>query len=162
MASLTVSGVGANVNADQPHAGMPLENVPANPSYSTGGAETNQPPTTSSRHRDGKIEKLSEEKEKILVTSSPSEFFMADGTTLLTEEGYLKAPEPSIGSSDLWHHAATLYPSRQYFDWYKEMTRRFLSNPSGFFDPRAVELPPEAPAGYDDVPVVAWPDVPID
>ncbi|MED6198020.1 hypothetical protein PIB30_062208 [Stylosanthes scabra] len=58
--------------------------------------------------------------------------------------------------------AAILHPSRQYFDWYKERTRRFLSNPSRFYDPRAVDLPPQAPVGFGDSPAVAWPDVPQD
>ncbi|MED6114963.1 hypothetical protein PIB30_085542 [Stylosanthes scabra] len=58
--------------------------------------------------------------------------------------------------------AAILHPSRQYFDWYKERTRRFLSNPSRFYDPRAVGLPPQAPVGYGDSPAVAWSDVPQD
>ncbi|MED6198347.1 hypothetical protein PIB30_065466 [Stylosanthes scabra] len=58
--------------------------------------------------------------------------------------------------------ATSLHPSRQYFDWYKERTRRFLCNPSRFYDPRVVDIPPQAPIGYGDSPAVAWPDVPQD
>ncbi|MED6156649.1 hypothetical protein PIB30_016386 [Stylosanthes scabra] len=58
--------------------------------------------------------------------------------------------------------AVSLDPSRQYFEWYKERIRRFLSNPSRFYDPRAVDIPPEAPVGYGDSPIVAWPDMPQD
>ncbi|MED6127092.1 hypothetical protein PIB30_084836 [Stylosanthes scabra] len=58
--------------------------------------------------------------------------------------------------------AISLHPSRQYFEWYKERTRQFLCNPSGFYDPRAVDIPPEAPVGYGDSLAVAWPDVPQD
>ncbi|MED6165167.1 hypothetical protein PIB30_096974 [Stylosanthes scabra] len=59
-----------------------------------------------------------------------------------------------------WNNS--LPSSRSYFEWYKERTRQFLSNPSRFYDPRAVDIPPEAPFGYGDSPVVAWPDVPQD
>ncbi|MED6211943.1 hypothetical protein PIB30_078410 [Stylosanthes scabra] len=58
--------------------------------------------------------------------------------------------------------AVSFHPSRQYFESYNERTRWFLSNPSSFYDPRAVDIPPEAPVGYSDSPVVAWPDVPQD
>ncbi|MED6211775.1 hypothetical protein PIB30_076789 [Stylosanthes scabra] len=58
--------------------------------------------------------------------------------------------------------ATTFYPSRQYFEWYWDRAKRFLSMPVGFHDPRDVELPPEAPDEHGSPPVVAWPDVPID
>ncbi|MED6146393.1 hypothetical protein PIB30_034121 [Stylosanthes scabra] len=56
----------------------------------------------------------------------------------------------------------SLHPSRQYFEWYKERTRQFLCNPSRFYDPRAVDIPPQAPVRYGDSLAVTWPDVPQD
>ncbi|MED6214405.1 hypothetical protein PIB30_102746 [Stylosanthes scabra] len=71
-----------------------------------------------------------------------------------------------LGRSDerrlLIDPAISLHPSRQYFEWYKERTRRFLCNPLSFYHPRLVDIPPEAAVGYGDSPVVAWLDVPQD
>ncbi|MED6178742.1 hypothetical protein PIB30_110515 [Stylosanthes scabra] len=59
------------------------------------------------------------------------------------------------------HPAMTLLPSRKYFAWYRDRTRRFLSADTAFYDPHAGEVPPDTPSEYEASPAVAWPDVPL-
>ncbi|MED6133692.1 hypothetical protein PIB30_030453 [Stylosanthes scabra] len=109
MASRTVSNVEANINADQPDAKTPLPNVSMTPSSSMDAADGSQSPTKSSCHKDGKKKKKhSEEKEKMPITPSPPEFLVANGIPPLTGDGYLKAPEPSVESSEIWRRQAPM------------------------------------------------------
>ncbi|QHO00311.1 uncharacterized protein DS421_13g405440 [Arachis hypogaea] len=56
----------------------------------------------------------------------------------------------------------TLRPSHDYYRWYCERTRRFLSAPDALHDPRGDAVPADAPAEYGRGPVVNLPPVPRD
>ncbi|XLR28114.1 hypothetical protein S83_056014 [Arachis hypogaea] len=58
--------------------------------------------------------------------------------------------------------ADTLHPSHDYYRWYCSRTKRFLSPPEAFHDPRGDDIPREAPAEYGRGPVVQLPAVPQD
>ncbi|QHO59446.1 Serine/threonine protein phosphatase 7 long form isogeny [Arachis hypogaea] len=59
-------------------------------------------------------------------------------------------------------HADTLRPSQDYYKWYSQRTRRFLSTPDALHDPRGDVVPANAPAEYGRGPVVNLPPVPRD
>ncbi|RYR01971.1 hypothetical protein Ahy_B06g080834 [Arachis hypogaea] len=58
--------------------------------------------------------------------------------------------------------ADTLRPSQDYYRWYCDRTRRFLSAPEALHDPRTDDIPPGVPAEYGRAPAVRLPDVPQD
>ncbi|RYQ82119.1 hypothetical protein Ahy_B10g100711 [Arachis hypogaea] len=58
--------------------------------------------------------------------------------------------------------ADILRPSHDYYRWYCERTRRFLSAPDALHDPRGDAVPADAPAEYGRGPVVNLPPVPRD
>ncbi|RYR29156.1 hypothetical protein Ahy_B01g053480 [Arachis hypogaea] len=58
--------------------------------------------------------------------------------------------------------ADTLRPSMDYYRWYCDRTRRFLSAPEALHDPRTDDIPPRVPVEYGRAPVVRLPDVPQD
>ncbi|QHO30248.1 uncharacterized protein DS421_8g231610 [Arachis hypogaea] len=58
--------------------------------------------------------------------------------------------------------ADTLRPSQDYYRWYCNRTRRFLSSPDAFHDPRQEVIPAGAPEEYGRGPVVNLPPVPRD
>ncbi|RYR45373.1 hypothetical protein Ahy_A07g031215 [Arachis hypogaea] len=59
-------------------------------------------------------------------------------------------------------HADTLRPSQDYYRWYCNRTRMFLSAPDAFHDPRQEVVPAGAPEEYGRGPVVNLPPVPRD
>ncbi|QHO52654.1 uncharacterized protein DS421_2g41000 [Arachis hypogaea] len=52
--------------------------------------------------------------------------------------------------------------SQDYYRWYSQRTRRFLSTPDALHDPRGDVVPADAPAEYGRGPVVNLPPVPRD
>ncbi|RYR09907.1 hypothetical protein Ahy_B05g078341 [Arachis hypogaea] len=58
--------------------------------------------------------------------------------------------------------ADTLHPSQDYYRWYCSRTKRFLSPPEAFQDPRGDDIPRGAPTEYGRGPVVLLPAVPQD
>ncbi|RYQ94234.1 hypothetical protein Ahy_B08g089112 [Arachis hypogaea] len=58
--------------------------------------------------------------------------------------------------------ADTSRPSQDYYRWYCDRTRRFLSAPDAFHDPRQEVVPAGAPEEYGRGPVVNLPPVPRD
>ncbi|QHO30032.1 uncharacterized protein DS421_8g229910 [Arachis hypogaea] len=58
--------------------------------------------------------------------------------------------------------ADTLRPSQDYYRWYSQRTRRFLSTPDALHDLRGDVVPADAPAEYSRGPVVNLPLVPRD
>ncbi|XP_020972880.1 protein MAIN-LIKE 1-like [Arachis ipaensis] len=58
--------------------------------------------------------------------------------------------------------ADTLRPSQDYYRWYSQRIRRFLSTPNALHDPRGDVVPADAPAEYGRGPVVNLPPVPRD
>ncbi|KAL4300035.1 hypothetical protein AHAS_Ahas17G0160600 [Arachis hypogaea] len=59
-------------------------------------------------------------------------------------------------------HADTLRPSQDYYRWYCDRIRRFLSTPDALHDPRTDDIPAGVPAEYERALVVRLPDVPQD
>ncbi|RYR26898.1 hypothetical protein Ahy_B02g061208 [Arachis hypogaea] len=55
--------------------------------------------------------------------------------------------------------ADTLRPSQDFYRWYCDRTRRFLSVPKALHDPRTDDIPPGVPAEYGRAPAVRLPDV---
>ncbi|RYR42067.1 hypothetical protein Ahy_A08g038514 [Arachis hypogaea] len=60
------------------------------------------------------------------------------------------------------NRANTLRPSQDYYRWYCDRTRRFLSAPEALHNPRTDDIPLGVPTEYGRAPVVRLPDIPQD